>query len=308
MDPSHRASTRLLSGPPPDPADPLVAALSARCCFPVADPLDLAVSGGPDSTAMLALAVAAGHHPVVHHVDHGLRHDAAEDAEAVAALGRSWGLEVVVHRVHVPPGGDLERRCREARLAVLPTPTLFGHTADDLAETVLLRILRGTGPGGLAAMSARNHPLLDLRRSETVELCDRLGLRPRRDPMNDDPRFTRNRVRAEVLPLLEDVAGRDVVPLICRLAQLAGEQEALMALLAEGIDATAVESLRAVPPPLAAEALRRWWRSETALLPPDQGAGERMLAVVEGRARSCDVVAGWRLQRRQGRLRLVPPG
>jgi tRNA(Ile)-lysidine synthase len=157
-------------------------------------------------------------------------------------------------------------------------------------------------------MSARNHPLLDLRRSETVELCDRLGLRPRRDPMNDDPRFTRNRVRAEVLPLLEDVAGRDVVPLICRLAQLAGEQEALMALLAEGIDATAVESLRAVPPPLAAEALRRWWRSETALLPPDQGAGERMLAVVEGRARSCDVVAGWRLQRRQGRLRLVPPG
>jgi tRNA(Ile)-lysidine synthase len=256
---------------------------------------------------MLVLALAAGIRAVVHHVDHGLRGDSGADAAAVVALCSSWDLEVVVHEVEVAQGADLERRCREARLAVLPESTLFGHTADDLAETVLLRILRGTGPSGLAAMSERNHPLLGIRRHETVGLCGHLGIEARHDPMNEDPRFTRNRVRAEVLPLLGDVAGRDVVPLLCRLAELAGEQEQVVASEVDDLDPTGRWALRDVQEPMAREVLRRWWRAETGLLPPDRMAVERMTAVARGRDRSCDVVEGWRLQRQDGRLRLVPP-
>src|SRR5690606_37104020 len=104
----------------------------------------------------------------------------------------------------------LEARARAARLSVLPPGTLFGHTADDQAATVLVRLLRGTGPTGLAAMRVEGHPMLGLRRAETVALCDDLGIETVEDPSNRDPRFVRNRVRAEVLPLLHDVAGRDV--------------------------------------------------------------------------------------------------
>lgn len=319
MDPTDRAGARLLSEPatqlagavpgPPVPgcADPFVASLARRASFPQRREVDLAVSGGPDSTALLVLALAMGHRPVVHHVDHGLRSGAGDDADAVVALGASWGVEVAVHRVQVAAGADLERRCREARLAVLPPSTLFGHTADDLAETVLMRMLRGTGPGGLSAMSDRNHPLLDLRRADTEGLCAHLGLQPRRDPTNDDPRFVRNRVRAEVLPLLEDVAGRDVVPLLCRLAELAGEQDVLVGRLVETLDPTDSRGLEAVSQPVAREVLRRWWRRETGMLPPDRAATARMLAVARGRIRSCDVVDGWRLERTERRLRLVPP-
>jgi tRNA(Ile)-lysidine synthase len=304
MSPPDRSTTWQ---PAPDRADPVVTSLASRTSFPSRREVDLAVSGGPDSTALLALALATGHHPVVHHVDHGVRLDSGADADAVEALCDSWGVEVVVHRVAVAAGADQERRCREARLSVLPPDTLFGHTADDLAETVLLRMLRGTGPGGLAAMSERNHPLLGLRRADTVGLCAHLGLDPRHDTTNDDPRFVRNRVRREVLPLLHDVAGRDVVPLLCRLAELAGEREALVEELVEPLDPSDSRSLEELSEPVAREVLRRWWRAETGLLPPDRAATARMLAVARGRVRSCDVVEGWRLERTERRLRLVPP-
>ena len=104
-----------------------------------------------------------------------------------------------------------------------------GHTADDQAETVLVNLLRGAGVHGLAAMRAGpGHPLLGLRRAETVALCEHLGLVPVRDPSNDDPRFVRNRVRHELLPLCSAIAGRDVVPVLARQAGvLAGDADLL---------------------------------------------------------------------------------
>ncbi len=286
--------------------DPFVAELLARCRFPAGSAeLTCAVSGGADSSALLALAVATGRPVTAIHVDHGLRANSVEDALHVERLAAAWGAGFRGERVQLGDGPDLEQRARDARRAVLPADALHGHTADDQAETVLLRLLRGTGPSGLAAMRVATHPLLSLRRADTRALCAHLGVEPCEDPANLDPRFTRNRVRHEVLPLLDRVAERDVVPLLARLASLAAADTEVIEQLARELDPTDAAALAAAPPSVAAAAWRRWWSAATASPhPTDLAATERVLEVAAGRARSCDVVDGWRVCRTAGRLRL----
>jgi len=294
----------------PSRNDPTVAGLLDRCTFPAHDapndgPVHVAVSGGADSTALLALAVATGGGVTAHHVDHGLRPDGQAEADRVSELCSGWGAAFEAHRVEVGDGANLEARCREARRAAMPAGVLFGHTADDQAETVILRLIRGTGPWGLSAMDPLAHPLLELRRSDTEALCRHLGVQAFEDPTNSDARFTRNRVRAEVLPLLCDVAERDVVPLLARLADQARSQSEALAAAASGMDPTDAAALASAPEPVAVDALRRWWCRETSTLPPDAAATHRMLDVARLVATSCDVTGGWRLHRTGGRLRLV---
>ncbi|MEI7547405.1 MAG: tRNA lysidine(34) synthetase, partial [Actinomycetota bacterium] len=124
-----------------------------RCTFPPAgETVTCAVSGGADSTALLALAVAAGLHVTAVHVDHGLRPGSAAEAEVVRATATRLGATFRAERVELVDGPNLEERAREARMAVLPADVLTGHTADDQAETVLVNLLRGAGTRGLSAM------------------------------------------------------------------------------------------------------------------------------------------------------------
>src|ERR1700685_1120617 len=118
--------------------------LLAKCYF--ADPpapADLAVSGGPDSLGLLLLALEAGLDVTVHHVDHHARPTSGDDAEHVHAICRRLDVPFVRHDVEVAPGANFESRARSARRAALPSGVLTGHTMDDLAETVLLNMLRG---------------------------------------------------------------------------------------------------------------------------------------------------------------------
>ncbi|MFM7068421.1 MAG: tRNA lysidine(34) synthetase TilS [Actinomycetes bacterium] len=293
----------------PDSTDPVVAALLESTTFPSSGTVTLAVSGGPDSMALLALGVARGLTVTAVHVDHQLRAASHREGAFVAEWCDRWGATCFRLQVPVLDGPDLEARARVARHGALPSDTLFGHTADDQAETVVLRLLRGTGPSGLAAMRPERHPLLGLRRADTEALCAHLGVEPVRDPTNDDPRFTRNRVRSEVLPLLNDVAGRDVAPLLARLAALAGEQTDAVDLLALTVDPTDAASLAAAPPALAASAFRTWWLAATDLpYPPDAAAMRRVIDVARGHSIGCDVAGGWQLRRTSGQLRLVAPG
>ncbi|GIT68641.1 MAG: hypothetical protein Ct9H300mP26_3280 [Acidimicrobiales bacterium] len=108
----------------------------------------------------------------------------------------------------------MEARARSARFAALPDDVLTGHTADDQAETIILHLLRGGGPDALAGMGDEHHPIIKLRRADTESVCQIFEWKPVEDPTNEDPRFRRNRVRHEVLPLLNEVAERDVVPLL----------------------------------------------------------------------------------------------
>lgn len=284
----------------------LTSALS-RCTFPPpGTTVTCAVSGGADSSALLLLAVAARLEVTAVHVDHGLRPGSSAEAEIVADLAGRLGASFRSVSAPVAPGPDLEARARSARHAAIGPDALLGHTADDQAETVLLRMLRGTGPVGLAAMRPDRHPLLALRRVDTKRLCESFGVQVVVDPTNESPVHTRNRVRHEVLPILDDVAGRDVVPLLARLARLAAEQADLLEALASGIDPTDSRLLATAPRPLAVAAFRRWWHDLTGgEPPPDERAMTRVLGVAAGAAVACDVVGGWRVTRSGGRLRLV---
>ena len=297
-------------GPTSTAGSNLLAALLRRCRFPEADaPLTCAVSGGPDSLALLALACEAGCDVTAVHVDHGLRPGSGEEAAVVAAAAARFGAGFRTEQVTVPPGPDLEARARAARRAVLPAGHATGHTADDRAETILLAVLRGAGLDGIAALPpGHEHPIVELRRSDTHALCADLGLEPVRDASNDDPRFRRNRVRHEVLPLLDDVAGRDVVPLLCRLADLAGDDSALLDELARVAveDPTAARAVATAPTALARRALRSWLREHTddERHPPEAAAVERVLAVARGEAVGTDVGFGLAVRRTGQQLRV----
>ena len=288
-----------------------VADLLGRCTFPAPrTPLVCAVSGGADSVALLVLAVEAGCAPTAVHVDHGLRPGSAAEADVVAAAAERLRVPWRSVRVDVGPGPNLEARARAARHAALGPDACTGHTADDRAETVLLNLLRGAGVEGLAALGpSPRRPILGLRRAETVALCATLGVETVRDPSNDDPRFRRNRIRHEVLPLLCDVAGRDVVPLLVRTGEHAGGVAELLVQLAAEIDVTSAASLRTAPRPVAATAVRQWLRSsDDEGQPPDLATVERVLRVAAGDIRATEVGGGRRVGRSAGVLRLEDPG
>lgn len=296
----------------PTPADllsvPLVADLRARCSFPTAGtPVDCAVSGGADSLALLVLAVASGCPATAIHVDHGLRPGSGAEADVVARVAQALSAGFKAVTADVRPGPNLEARARAARYAVLPEGVLTGHTADDRAETMLLNLIRGAGLDGLAPMRAGRQPMLRIRRSETRQLCIELGLAPIDDPSNDDPAFRRNRVRHELLPLLDGIAERDVVPILARQAELLADDVELLDALAAGLDPTDARALRSAPVSLARRAIRAWLRSGDERHPPDAATVERVLAVARGDRRATDAGGGRRVSRSQGRLELSEP-
>lgn len=292
------------------PAGAFTASLLARCSFPVAGtPVVCAVSGGPDSAALLALAVTAGCDATAVHVDHGLRPESASEADMVRVIAEKVGARFRAESVQVEPGANLEARARRARYAVLPEGAMLGHTVDDQAETMLLNLLRGAGPSGMAAMAHdARRPILNLRRTETHELCGRIGLQVVVDPSNADPAFRRNRVRNELLPLIDEIAERDVAGLLAAQAPLFGEQAAFLSELASTLDATDCRALREAPPVLVQVRIREWLRRETQMEHPvDAASVQRVLDVVHGLHKGTEVVGGWRVTRSSGRLFLSPP-
>jgi tRNA(Ile)-lysidine synthase len=208
----------------------------------------LAVSGGGDSMALLHGAdrlVRTGARRwrvTVAHVDHGLRAGSGVDADAVRAAAESMGLPVVVHRADVASlaaaeGRSIEDAGREARYRFFEMAAPAGayvataHTRDDLVETVLINLLRGTGLAGVAGMPARRgrviRPLLEASGATLRGLLTAAGVAWRDDPSNDDPSFLRNGVRAELLPLLEQLRP-GAADRIGQYASLARDDDALL--------------------------------------------------------------------------------
>lgn len=306
------AGTDLPAGPAP--TDAWLHGVLHRCAFPVpaVGPVFMAVSGGPDSMALMVLARAAGLQGTAIHVDHGLRPESDAEADVVSVAATRLGFGFSSARVDVGEGPDLEARARRARYGALPAGVLTGHTMDDQAETVLLNVLRGAGIDGLAGMRAGSgvdviRPLLGIRRADTTEVCRRAGITPIADPSNRDPRFRRNRVRHEILPVLDRVAERDLVPVLARQAGLAADDSELLDRLAADLDPTDVLALRSAPIALARRALRSWLRSGAGHHPPSAAEVARVLEVVAGRAPACELSGGRRVSRKAGRLRLSDP-
>jgi tRNA(Ile)-lysidine synthase len=220
-------------------ADQTLDFISRHRLFQGGESVLVAVSGGADSVALLDVLREIA--PRLHlslacvHVDHGLRPEAPADAEFVQRLCAEQSIPFHLERVTVrqgPPWDGLEAEARRARYAAFEsragrvgaTRIATGHTADDQAETVLMRLLQGAGPRGLAGIApARGRlvrPLLDIRRAEIVAHLRSRGVGWVEDETNVDRRFLRNRLRHDVLPALVESLGPQVVPALCRAAAL----------------------------------------------------------------------------------------
>ena len=299
----------------------LVAGLAAKALAAAGAPtpgdgVAVAVSGGADSLALLhalrALAGRRGWRLAVLTVDHGLRPGSAADAAFVADHAKTLGLPA---RVLTLAPGDLEPHrgagpeaaARAARYGALwPAADALGcpwlatgHTLDDQAETVLLQLLRGAGPDGLAGMAVRTgrllRPLLGARRTETRAACVAMGLAWREDPTNAEATPLRNRVRTQLLPLLEDLRP-GATRTLARTATLAADERdwlaplvatTLAATVSQGEDAPRPEphgialdaaALAALPVSLARRVVRAAAR-RAGVAPPDAGATDRVLAL-----------------------------
>ncbi len=213
--------------------------ISLHRVFTAGERVVVAVSGGPDSLALLCvlreLLPALPLYLTVGHFDHGWREDSAADREFVQSLAERWGFDFRSARADpgLPHTESAARTARYAFLRQVASETqssviALGHTQDDQVETLLLHLLRGSGSRGLAAMRRRDgdlaRPLLDIPRADLEAYLARLHLVPRRDPSNDDPRFTRNRLRKELLPAIDafDSSARE---LLARTADILAEED-----------------------------------------------------------------------------------
>lgn len=196
--------------------------LTEECGAERGDRILVATSGGPDSNGLLhvmaLLAKRLGIEVVAGGIDHGLRPEAAAELDLAGRLAGELGVPFFRRRVSVAPGGNLQARAREARFVALRKlaaaqgagSIAIAHHADDRAETVILRLLRGAGPQGLAVLPPRTgdliRPLIRARRSDVERHLSRHEIAFSKDPSNEDRRFARVRVRLEVLPLLENLS------------------------------------------------------------------------------------------------------
>ncbi|MBJ7386055.1 MAG: tRNA lysidine(34) synthetase TilS [Mycolicibacterium sp.] len=240
----------------------------------------VALSGGADSLALTA--VAARLRPTTALVvDHGLQPASAAVAAAACAQARHLGCtDARVLTVTVGSSGGPEAAARRARYAALDAerggrPVLLAHTLDDQAETVLLGLGRGSGPRSIAGMRAHDppwgRPLLGVRRDVTRAACVELDLTPWDDPHNADPRYTRVRLRAEVLPLLEEVLGGGVAEALVRTAAALREDtdeldaQALTRLKALAVEGgLAVDRMAELPAAIRRRVIRGWLLAEGA--------------------------------------------
>jgi len=219
-------------------------------------PALVACSGGADSLALAAGSAMLRWPMPVAVIDHGLQADSADIAQTAARQCRGLGLAVTVRRVQVGTHGGPEAAARTARYAALREiadglPILLAHTLDDQAETVLLRLARGSGSRSLQAMAPVDadllRPLLGLRRDLLRAACEQAGLAPHEDQHNTDPRYARSRLRHHGLPALVEDLGPGVTLGLARSAALLREDNTALDLWAKHAHTDDVAALTALP-------------------------------------------------------------
>ncbi|MFW2387490.1 MAG: tRNA lysidine(34) synthetase TilS [Polyangiales bacterium] len=284
----------------------------------------VACSGGPDSTALLH---------VLHHlrrelgvtlcaasIDHGIRPESRSEVDGVAGFANTLGVPFESARIEVPTqGASIQGRARDLRYQALreiagargSSAIAVGHTQDDQAETVLARMLRGSGMRGLSGIEARRsdgviRPLIDCRRSDVHAYAIEHDLPFVDDPSNHQRAFERVRIRHEVLPVLLAEDPR-LVEHIAALADEAAELNAyldaqLPDLPAPGVRTCSTDSLTRLAAPLRVRWLRVWIKQETGLTPSRPHLDE-LGRLLTGRGEVL-LGSGWSVCRQGGGLSL----
>jgi tRNA(Ile)-lysidine synthase len=281
-------------------------------------PLLVGVSGGPDSLCLLDLLVKCGYAVIVAHLDHGLRPEAGGEARRVELLAASLGLEFVLEHAAVQAladsaGMSIEQAARQARYDFLfaqaaklgAQAVVVGHNADDQVETLLMHFLQGSGLDGLTGMQAISlpnpwsdeisllRPLLSTWREQILAYCQDNNLEPQYDLSNADTQFFRNRIRHELLPVLDEYAP-GVRGRLVRMADLMRADQAVLEAALEGARKTTVretgagylafDALSLEAQPLAIQRrLIRWGMTQlrSDIRDLDYAAVERALSLLE---------------------------
>jgi tRNA(Ile)-lysidine synthase len=216
------------------------------------DVVVLGISGGADSLCLLDCMIQLNYQVIVAHLDHQLRPESGDEVNFVRDVCARYSVpfvsEAINVREHAESGGSLEELARLARYNFLVRVleeygaecVAVGHTADDQVETIFMHLLRGSGPAGLRGMLPKTNftawigiqarsphdlirPLIELTRAETTAHCEAVGLQPLEDPSNLDLSFYRNRIRHELLPMLESY-NPGLRKIILRLSEVMCEQ------------------------------------------------------------------------------------
>ncbi len=292
----------------------------------------IGVSGGRDSVALLHALRAVGYRRlIVCHLDHRLREGSEDDARFVAALAKAWKLRVELGRENVAARAkrnqqSLETAARHARRAFFrklarlhDCPRVFlAHHADDQVETFLFNLFRGAGTTGLGAIrplameddgrqTAR--PLLGIWREEIDEYIAAHRLAFREDVSNLDPRFTRNRLRHEIIPALSAAFGRDVRRAVWRAAEIFREENEFLGALPavqHVAPELSVREVREQPVALQRRLLHRWLKAggiEHVGFEEVEGVRE----LLSGRRAKVNLPGGWHARRNTGRIFLQSP-
>lgn len=291
------------------------------------------VSGGRDSVTLLHQLHAVGFRElIVCHLDHGLRRESGAEARFVEKLAAQFQYEFVLQREDIGALAkrrrkSLETTAREARYSFFAhvarerdCPRLFlAHHADDQVETLLFNLFRGAAANGLAGMSPFttrtidgvalqiSRPLLGTWREEIDAYVSRHRLAFVEDPSNADRKFTRNRLRHEIIPLLEQAYGRDIRRAIWRSAEiLRAEDELLGDLLGEVASELSVPALTLEPVAMQRRRLHAWLKSHGV---PDVGFAEveTVRALLNSRPAKVNLPGGWHARRRAKRIFLERP-
>ncbi len=234
------------------PAENILGSLSWVCGYDSRKPVLVAVSGGPDSLALLHILCQAGVNLVASHLDHMLRPSSSSEAEKVRRICTEWGLRCEIGQVDVAGFAEknrlsIEEAARECRYHFLfdtadyckAQAVITGHTADDQVETVLMHLLRGAGMSGLAGMSVveKSHhwskniplwrPMLGVWREQVISYCQQHHLDVIQDESNSDIKYFRNRLRHQVIPGLASV-NPQIKQSLLRMADVIGEDDRLL--------------------------------------------------------------------------------
>lgn len=293
----------------------------------------IGVSGGRDSVALLHQLCAAGFRElIVCHLDHALRAESPADAQFVEKLAKKMDYAFVSQREDVATLAkqrkkSLETTARDARLSFFAhvarehdCPRLFlAHHADDQVETLLFNLFRGAGAAGLAGMSALStrtidgmtlqisRPFLGTWREEIEAYILRHKLSFVEDASNSDRKFTRNRLRHEIIPVLEQAFGREIRRSIWRSAEILRAEDDLFAdLLGDTPPELSVPALAAEPIAIQRRRLRAWLKLHRV---PEVGFEEveSVRALLKGGTAKANLPRGWHARRRAKRLFLEPP-
>ncbi|WP_276909182.1 tRNA lysidine(34) synthetase TilS [Corynebacterium riegelii] len=283
-------------------------------------PVVIGLSGGPDSLALVAAALAEGVPVLAVVVNHNLQEGSAQIAGEAAVQARALGASTrIVHvDVDVERGGSVEAAARQARYAALfevaaeaagdRAEVWVAHTADDQAETLLLGALRGNPSGMLQRSGNLVRPFLYLRRADTVGACTELHLHPWHDPMNADPAFRRVAMRTEIIPALSELLGGVAVPALARTADRIAQSNEVIRELASASTEMDCEELAGLP-----AVVRRFrihaWLVEKHVHPngAQLDAIERLVTHWRGQV-GVELAGSQAVKREAGRLVVVPCG